>query len=209
MTARAAAGGSGRGSDWGGIWLGLAVSSFAAFQMLKLPPALPLLIEAYGWDRVVAGALVSIYALSGLVLSIAVGGVAARRPLPVMGGSLLFFAAGNLATLAFPHAAWLNLAARALEGLAYAVFALAGPALANRSAAVRDLPVVAGIVAVWVPVGQLLALATGFLFFDSHGWRPMWWLSLALTVGLGVWLWRRRDVVARTLKGLESAVGPA
>ncbi len=189
---------SGR-SDWGGIWLGLSVSSFAAFQMLKLPPALPLLIEAYGYERVVAGAMVSVYALSGVFFSMAAGSVTGRRPGTVMAGSLACFLAGNVVTLAAPGDAWLNLAARAVEGVAYAVFAIAGASIANRSASERDLPLVAGIVAIWVPVGQLLALATGFLFFDQLGWRPLWWLSLGLSAGLGLWLGVRRSTVVRAL----------
>jgi len=61
----------------------------------------------------------------------------------------------------------------AVEELDYAVFAVAGPAIANRSAVARDLPFVAGIVAIRVSVGQLLALGAGLLFFESIGWRPL------------------------------------
>ena len=190
------------GGDWGGVWLGLALSSLAAFQMLKLPPALPILIDAYGYDRATAGGLVAIYALSGLVLSVAAGGLAARRPGLTTNGSLACFAAGNLVTLAAPEIAWLNLLARAVEGLAYAVFAIAGPAIANRCAADRDLPFVAGVVAIWVPVGQIVALAAGFLFFEAHGWRPLWQLSLLLTLGMAVWLRFRRATVEDALAGL-------
>ncbi len=192
---------SGR-SDWGGIWLGLAISSLAAFQMLKLPPALPLMIDAYGYDRITAGALVSIYALSGLVLSVAVGRLASRHPVVIMGGSLAFFLIGNLITLALPEIAWLNLAARALEGFAYAVFAIAGPALANRSAVEKDLSSVAGIVAIWVPVGQILALGVGYLTFHTYGWQPLWWVSVVLTALVGVWLWLRWKPVSHALAGL-------
>ena len=191
-------------SDWGGIWLGLAVSSLAAFQMLKLPPALPLLIDAYGYDRVTAGGLVSIYALSGLVLSVAAGGAVARRPALVVSGALGLFILGNLITLIWPHLAWLNLAARALEGLSYAVFALAGPAIANRCAAEKDLSMVAGIMAIWVPVGQILALAVGFLTFEAHSWRPVWWVSLVLTAAIALWIRGCWATVRDTLAGLAT-----
>ncbi|MCY4608464.1 MAG: MFS transporter [bacterium] len=187
-------------SDWGGIWLGLAVSSFAAFQMLKLPPSLPLLIEAYGYGRVVAGALVSVYALAGIFFSMTAGTLTGRYPAHVLAGSLACFFLGNAVTLIFPEVAWINLVARTIEGLAYTVFAIAGAAIANRSAAPADLSMVAGIVAVWVPVGQILALATGYLFFDSLGWQPLWWLSLFLTLALALWLLARRTGVERALR---------
>ncbi|MDE0238936.1 MAG: MFS transporter [bacterium] len=189
-----------RRSDWGGIWLGLAVSSFAAFQMLKLPPSLPLFIEAYGYGRVIAGALVSVYALAGIFFSMSAGTLTGRYPIHVLAGSLACFFLGNAVTLVFPEVAWLNLVARTIEGLAYTVFAIAGAAIANRSAAPADLSLVAGIVAVWVPVGQILALVTGYLFFDSLGWQPLWWLSLFLTFALALWLLHRRAGVERALR---------
>ncbi len=187
-------------SDWGGICFGLAVSSFAAFQMLKLPPSLPLFIEAYGYGRIIAGALVSVYALSGIFFSMTAGTLTGRYPIHVLAGSLVCFFLGNVVTLLLPEVAWLNLAARTIEGLAYTVFAIAGASIANRSAAPADLSLVAGIVAVWVPVGQILALVTGFLFFDSLGWQPLWWLSLFLTLALALWLLKRRAGVERALR---------
>ncbi len=187
-------------SDWGGIWLGLAISSFAAFQMLKLPPSLPLFIEAYGYGRVIAGALVSVYALAGIFLSMTAGTLTGRYPAHVLAGSLGCFFLGNAVTLCFPEVAWLNLVARTIEGVAYTVFAIAGAAIANRSAAPDDLSVVAGIVAVWVPVGQILALVTGYLFFDSLGWQPLWWLSLFLSFVLALWLLARRAAVEGALR---------
>ena len=196
-------------SDWGGIWLGLAISSLAAFQMLKLPPALPLMSDAYGYDRITAGALVSIYALSGLLLSVAASSLAAQRPVLIMAGSLGCFLLGNLVTLVVPEVAWLNLLARAVEGLAYAVFAIAGPVLANRSAAQRDLSIIAGIVAIWVPVGQIFALTVGFLTFHAYGWRPLWGVSLALTLIVAFWLWRRWRGVAAALAGLAGEASVA
>ena len=196
-------------SDWGGIWLGLAVSSFAAFQMLKLPPSLPLLIEAYGYERVIAGALVSVYALAGIFFSMTAGTLTGRYPLHVLAGSLACFFLGNAITLMFPEVAWLNLVARTIEGLAYTVFAIAGAAIANRSAAPSDLSLVAGIVAVWVPVGQILALVTGYLFFDSLGWQPLWWLSLFLTMALALWLLARRASVEKALRVEVRGAGAA
>ena len=187
-------------SDWGGIWFGLAVSSFAAFQMLKLPPSLPLFIESYGYGRVIAGALVSVYALSGIFFSMTAGTLTGRFPMHVLAGSLVCFLLGNVITLFLPEIAWLNLVARAIEGLAYTVFAIVGASIANRSAAPADLSLVAGIVAVWVPVGQILALVTGFLFFDSLGWQPLWWLSLLLSLALALWLFKRRAGVERALR---------
>ena len=67
-----------------------------------------------------------------------------------------------------------------------AVFAVAGPAIANRSAVTRDLPFVAGIVAIWVPVGQLLALGAGFLAFAGAYLESLFWFGVLAAGAIGV-----------------------
>jgi len=194
-----------RATDWAGVALGLAVASLAAFQMLKLAPALPLLIADYGYGRVLAGAMMSVYAAAALMLSLVAGGLLARRPGITLAAGAACFVAGNLATLAVPDSGTLVVAARALEGIGYAVFGIAGPVIANRSAADRHLPIVAGIVAIWVPVGQITALVAARVAFDSHGWQPLWWLSLLLTGAVGLWLVLRRRDVATAMSAIARA----
>ena len=83
-------------TDWAGVALGLAVASLAAFQMLKLAPALPVMIADYGYSRVLAGAMMSVYAVAALLLSLAtLAGLAA-----VLVERWLFFAeARHMVTL--------------------------------------------------------------------------------------------------------------
>jgi MFS family permease len=195
----------GRRTDWAGVALGLAVASLAAFQMLKLAPALPVLIADYGYGRVLAGAMMSVYAAAALVLSLAAGGLLARRPAATLGGGLACMVAGNLVTLAVPDSGAVVLACRALEGVGYAVLGIAGPVIANRSAAERHFPIVAGIVAIWVPIGQITALVAARLTLDSHGWQPLWWLSLLLTAVVGLWMALRRDDVVVAMSAIARA----
>lgn len=56
-------------TNWTGVLFGLAIAVVAAFQQFKLPPVLPLMIDRYGYDRVLAGGFMSVFALAGLVLS--------------------------------------------------------------------------------------------------------------------------------------------
>ena len=50
--------------NWTGIGFGFGLMALAAYQQLKLPPALPILIKTYGFERVLAGGFMSVYALS-------------------------------------------------------------------------------------------------------------------------------------------------
>lgn len=54
-----------RPTNWTGVLFGLAIAVVAAFQQFKLPPALPLMIDRYGYDRVLAGGFMSVFALAG------------------------------------------------------------------------------------------------------------------------------------------------
>jgi len=191
-------------TDWAGVALGLAVASLAAFQMLKLAPALPLLIADYGYGRVLAGAMMSIYAVAALLLSLLAGGLLARRPGATLATALGCFVIGNLATLAWPDNGSLVLAARAIEGIGYAVLAIAGPVIANRSATERHLPFVAGVAAVWVPVGQITALVAARFTLADVGWQALWWLSLLLVALLALWLVLCRHSVRAAMSGIAS-----
>src|ERR1700693_1423816 len=88
-------------TDWTGVAFGIALGCLVAFQQFKLPPVLPVLLADYHWDRTLAGGLMAIYALAGLLFSILIGGTLQRRgifrPLLAALGLLLL---GDLLTLA-------------------------------------------------------------------------------------------------------------
>ena len=172
---------------------GLALASFAAYQLFKLPPALPVMLDAYGYDRVLAGGFMSIFAVAGIALSIQVGRGLGRHGLwPYLGGALALFLAGEVLALAAPGNGWLMLAARGLEGVGFAVCAIAGPLIANINASPRHLPLVIGCTAAWIPIGQVSASLISLPAVAESLWRPLWWAGIGLTLGLALWAWRLR-----------------
>lgn len=168
---------------------GLVLAAFAAFQQFKLPPVLPVMLEDYGYDRVLAGGFMGIYALMGLLLSLPLSRLIGRAgPLRPVWGALLLFLAGNFLTLALPEAGWVVLLARALEGLAFTVLALVGPASANANADRRHLPLVFALTASWIPAGQIAAALVALPTQDAGLWRPVWWVCMAATLAMALWL---------------------
>ncbi len=174
-----------------GIAFGLAVAVFAAFQQFKLPVLLPVLLERYGYDRVVAGGFMSVFAISGLLLSLRVGRAIERggatRPVLL---ALALLGAGTVLTLAAPAHQLVVLGARTLEGVGFTILAVAGPFLASANATPRQLPVVIGLAATWIPFGQLLATALAPAALASAGWQSLWWLGLAGAAVLAAWTLR-------------------
>ena len=129
-------------TNWAAVAFGLSLSFLAAFQLFKLPPVLPVLLEAYRYDLTLAGGFMSVYALAGLGLSLAIGRLLARRGMaPAILMGLAVMLAGNGLELLRPDQGLVMLTARAKEGVGFAVLAIAGPLLANSGASRGHLPV--------------------------------------------------------------------
>ena len=167
--------------------LGIGLMYLAAFQIFKLPPVLPALLETHQYDRTLAGSLMSVYAAAGLVLSVPLGKTLSRHgPLRLSLASLSIAALGNVVGLIDPASGAVMLAARGLEGVGFAGLAIVGPVLANRNAGAAALPIVISLTAIWIPVGQLISgVITPFLL-NPFGWSSLWWISLGATLLLGL-----------------------
>ena len=180
-------------NHWTGIAFGVGIACFAAYQQFKLPVVLPVLLDSYGYDRTLAGACMSVYALAGLLLSVYTGRFLERRgaAVPVAAGMAIMLA-GTLLSLLVPQNGWLMLLGRGLEGVAFAMLAVCGPVIANASAAPRQVPIVVGLTAMWIPVGQLSATALAPLALALHDWSLLWWVGAAGCVAFMVWTLRLR-----------------
>jgi len=193
-------------TNWTGVAFGLALASFAAWQQFKLPPVLPLLLERFAYDRVLAGAFMSVYAVAGLLATIPIARWIGRRgAYPALWLAFALFGLGNLVTWAAPEIGWLVLLARGGEGLAFAVCAVVGPATANMSASRRHLPLVIGMTAAWIPIGQVLASLVAQPALTSGRWQIAWWAALAATLLFVLWTWRIRARRAIAFAGGASA----
>ena len=176
---------------WPGVAFGLALAALAAYHQYKLPPALPVMLDAYGYDRVLAGGFMSVFALAGLALSLRVGrGLERHGLVPYLSLAFAAFLAGEALALAVPESGWLMLLARGLEGVGFTVCAIAGPLLANINASRAQLPLVVGMTASWIPTGQISATLFSLPVIDRGLWQPLWWIGVVLTVALALWGWR-------------------
>lgn len=180
-----------RKTNWAGVAFGLSLASFAAFQQFKLPPVLPLLLERYSYERWLAGSFMGIYALAGLLLTLALARwIASRGAFPALWLALALFLLANLATLALPEQGWLVLLARAAEGIAFAACAVVGPATANGSASLRHLPLVIGATAAWIPLGQIAGALLAQPALESGDWPLVWWAAVGATLLFALWVWQ-------------------
>jgi len=191
-----------------GIAFGLALAILAAYHLFKLPPALPVMFDLYGYDRVLAGGFMSVFAVAGLTLSLRVGhGLARHGAGRYIAGACVLFVIGDGLALAWPESGAVVLLARGLEGIAFTVCAILGPLIANLNAPARHLALVIGLTATWIPTGQIIASLLALPLVESGDWQPLWWLGIGLTLGLAGWAWwlaeRRPEVL--TAHGVGAA----
>jgi predicted MFS family arabinose efflux permease len=170
------------------VALGLALVVFAAFSQFKLPVVLPVLLQEYGYGRVLAGGFMSIFAVFGILLSVPIGRAVARRgALTLVIAALPVMALGTALCLVAPQVGAVMLAGRGLEGAAFCILAVAGPALATANAAPRHRALVIGLIAAWVPSGQLVAALLGPIALKTSGWQGLWVACLLLAGLLAGW----------------------
>lgn len=175
-------------TDWTGVAFGTLLGTLAAYQQFKLPPVLPLMLDQYHYDRVVAGGFMSIYAVIGFFFSIGAGRALARRGVaPVLLFGFLLMLAGNALGLAMPQSGGAMLAGRGLEGAAFAILALVGPIHATASASERHLPLAVALTAAWIPNGQIIAGLMAHVSLQAGLWQPLWWGGIAFTASLLIW----------------------
>ena len=176
-------------TNWTGVLFGFLLASLAAFQQFKLPPMMPSMLAEFGYPKTLAGGFMSVYAVIGLAMSLALGGLMASVGTgAILGLAFATAIAGNLLALAMPQHAMAVLGSRALEGLAFAVFAIAGPVYTNRNAGPRHLPLAIALSAIWIPVGQIAAILLVPVAELTVGWRVAWMATAAATALMAGWM---------------------
>ncbi len=183
----------------------------ATFHQFKLPPVLPMLRDAYGYAPWLAGAFMSIYALVGVLLSVPLGRAMERGHLwSFLWLAFALLTAASVVVPLQPHLGYVVLAARGAEGAAFAVLAIAGPALMTASVNPRAATIAAGLFATWIPIGQAGASLVAQPFLAMEMWRPLWGFSAAITAGAAVaclWLRRARPGTGRVGRAATPADG--
>lgn len=162
-------------------WLILAIlllfSIAAPLNQFKVPPIMPVLIESLGLSFGNSGLLMSLYAVTGLILALPSGLILQRAGFRVTGllagGSIALGAAIG----ALSQRTGVLLASRVVEGIGTSFMAVLAPAIIAQWFAAEHRGTAMGIWAAWVPVGTaaMLILAPGVA--QASGWRTVWWVG--------------------------------
>jgi MFS family permease len=164
-------------------WLILAVlllfSIAAPLNQFKVPPIMPILMQALNLSVSGAGMLMSVFAITGLILALPSGFILQRTGFRttgiIAGGSMVLGAA--LGALSQSNS--MLLLSRVIEGVGTGFMAVLAPALIAQWFAAEKRGTAMGIWSAWVPMGTGVMLIIAPRLAQSAGWPAVWWLGAA------------------------------
>ena len=172
-------------SPWLILIIILLASMAAPLNQFKVPPVMPLLMEAFGTSAVQAGLLMSLFAITGLFLAIPAGFIFQRLGYRLTGMiailSLVIGAALGAVTRGFD----IMLVSRLIEGLGMCLMSVVAPAVIALWFSREKRGKAMGVWAIWVPLGSTLMFLLAPALAGRWNWPGVWWFGCIYAVGVG------------------------
>lgn len=158
-------------------------SIIACLNQYKVPPLMGNLMQQFQVDSVTAGWLMSIFALTGIILAFPAA-VILRRVGPTISG-LIAMGCTVLGCVigAVSATSSMLMTARVIEGIGFALVCVISPAIIAMFFSYKEIALPMGILASWYPVGSTLAYNIAHPITEAfHDWRALWWVGAALAL---------------------------
>jgi MFS family permease len=169
-----------RSTPWPLVGLLLGAGVVGAFQIGKVPAALPVLRADLGLSLFAAAWVLSMVNLIGAAVGMTMGAVVGRfGPRRILLAGLWLTATASLVGAAASGAALL-LATRFAEGVGFIGVAVATPSLIVRVTQPDDMKLAFGAWGAYMPAGQALVMTLSPLLLEPYGWRALWVANAAL-----------------------------
>ena len=168
------------GTRWSVVALAIFAGIFAAMQIGKVPPAMPVLGTSLAMGLAAVGWIASIFNAIGAILGVPAGalsdGLGHRR---VLMASLAFIALGSLLGGLSDAFAPLLLT-RLIEGIGYLGIIVSAPSLIIEAALPKDHALALGLWSTFLPTGFALMVVIAPAFIETVGWPGLWFLNAGL-----------------------------
>ena len=167
---------------WDVVVLTIGAGLLAAFQIGKIPAALPELRVELVIGFVAAGWIASILSVTSALFGVTAGLLSdwfghRRLLLANLGIMAIGSGLGGIAG----DADWL-MASRVLEGVAFLGLMVSVPSLMLQAATARQQPFVLGLWSARMPVGMALMIAVSPALLIEIGWRGIWHVNAGLSL---------------------------
>lgn len=167
-------------------WALVLVATFcgfvAAYNVGKVPAALPAIRQEFSTSLFWSGALASSYSVIAMLLSLAFGLLVSRLGSwrVSAAGLCLLAGAGALGASADNYPGLLG--SRLLEGFGFVAIAVSMPAFIGRVCDDHIRPMAMGVWGTFIPVGVTTGLLVSPFLLQSGGWRALWWAGSLVAV---------------------------
>ena len=162
-------------------WFVLAIlllfSIAAPLNQFKIPPLMPILMDAFKLSVGRAGLLMSVYAVTGLILALPAGFIfqklGYRVTSLIAGGSIALGAILG----AISSSTGVMLTSRVIEGVGTSFMAVLAPAIIAVWFAAQKRGAAMGIWSAWVPIGSTSMLILAPILSQGANWQAVWWFG--------------------------------
>lgn len=189
------------------ILFAVFIASVAApLNQNKVPPLMPVLMQAFDVTLSQAGLLMSVFSITGFVLALPTGFIIQRFGPKVTGAVALVSLVIGAGLGAVSGSMGLLLASRVIEGVGMGLIAVVAPAVIALWFPSDKQGTPMGIWATWVPMGSILMLLLAPRMSEAWGWSSVWWFGAAFAgVALLLFAWLLRMPPAEPGSLLEAA----
>jgi MFS family permease len=154
----------------------------APLNQSKVPPLMPVIMDAFHLSLSQAGWLMSVFALTGVLLSLPTG-VFLQKYGPKRLGMIALACLASGATLgALSTSAGLLMVSRVIEGIGMGLIAVVAPAVIAMWFPPEKQGIPMGIWATWVPIGSLSVYVLAPAMANALGWQSVWWLGAGFSL---------------------------
>ncbi len=165
------------------ILFAVFIASVAApLNQNKVPPLMPVLMDAFNITLSQAGLLMSVFSITGLILALPAGFIIQRFGPKVTGLVAVGSLALGAALGAVANSMVFLLTSRVIEGVGMGLIAVVAPAIIAIWFPRQKQGIPMGIWATWVPVGSVLMLLLAPRMSDALGWQSVWWFGVAFAL---------------------------
>jgi len=175
-----------RRSPWFVLAVVLLTGLAASLTQFKVPPVMPLIMEAINESGTRAGLLMSIFALTGLFLAVPAGFILQRLGQRAAGLIALFCLIAGGTIGAFSRGLEMLLASRFIEGAGMSFMSVVAPAIIALWFAPERRGKAMGVWSVWVPLGSTVMFLLAPLLAGGWGWEGVWWFGVCYSVAMGI-----------------------
>ena len=178
---------------WVVLFVVFVASVAAPLNMYKVPPLMPVLRDSFALDLGQAGALMSVFAITGLILALPTGFIMQKLGPKVTGTVAMACLVIGAALGALAPGAGLLLSSRVVEGVGMGLITVVAPAIIAMWFPQERRGIPMGLWARWVPVGSVLMYNIAPALGEALGWQAVWWGGAGFAlVALVLFAWLMR-----------------